>query len=134
MGNAILFRYGIMRSTKTIIAAIALLAGIALRAPAELPARLTDSDFWKLVSDYSEAGGTFHSENLVSNEFRFQTVIPRLAQVAKPGRAYLGVGSEQNFSYIAATRPAIAFIVDNPARKEASRCPAGYSPTAPLSA
>jgi hypothetical protein len=29
-----------------------------------------------------------------------------------PGRAYVGVGSEQNFTYIAATRPVIAFIVD----------------------
>ena len=29
-----------------------------------------------------------------------------------PGRAYLGVGSEQNFTYIAATRPALAVIVD----------------------
>ena len=76
------------------------------------PTRLSDQEFWKLSSDYSEPGGTFHSENLVSNEGLFQTVIPALAKTAVPGHAYLGVGSEQNFSYIAALRPLIVFIVD----------------------
>jgi hypothetical protein len=75
-------------------------------------ARLTDQEFWKLSSDASEPGGTFHSENLVSNEIRFQTIVPGLTRSAVPGRAYVGVGSEQNFTYIAAVRPAIAFIVD----------------------
>jgi hypothetical protein len=78
----------------------------------QLPARLTDQEFWKLVTESSEAGGTFHSENLVSNEIRFQSIVPDLIRTAVPGRAYIGVGSEQNFTYIAATRPAIAFIVD----------------------
>ena len=31
---------------------------------------------------------------------------------AKPGGLYLGVGPEQNFTYIAALRPRMAFIVD----------------------
>jgi len=79
---------------------------------AQTPARLTDQEFWKLSSDSSEPGGTFHSENLVSNEIRFQTIVPGLTRSAVPGRAYVGVGSEQNFTYIAAVRPAIAFIVD----------------------
>jgi hypothetical protein len=35
-----------------------------------------------------------------------------LTRTAIPGRAYLGVGSEQNFSYIAAVRPSMVFIVD----------------------
>src|ERR1044071_2449153 len=74
--------------------------------------RLSDQEFWKLSSDSSEPGGTFHSENLVSNEIRFQTIVPALTRSAVPGRAYVGVGSEQNFTYIAAVRPAIAFIVD----------------------
>ena len=76
------------------------------------PTPLSDQEFWQRSSDYSEPGGTFHSENLVSNEALFQTVIPALAKTAVPGRAYLGVGSEQNFSYIAAVRPLIVFIVD----------------------
>src|SRR5262245_20324196 len=85
---------------------------IAVVAGAQAPSRLTDSEFWKLVSDLSEPGGTFHSENLVSNELRFQTVIPALIQMSVPGRAYVGVGSEQNFTYVAAIRPSMAFIVD----------------------
>ena len=79
---------------------------------AELPARLTDQELWKLSSEASEPDGTFHSENLVSNEARFQTIVPALTQTVAPGRAYVGVGSEQNFTYIAAIRPAMAFIVD----------------------
>jgi hypothetical protein len=74
--------------------------------------RLSDQEFWKLATDCSEPDGTFRSENLVSNEIRFQTIIPELKQTAKKGRAYLGVGSEQNFSYIPAVRPSIAFIID----------------------
>ena len=58
------------------------------------------------------AGWDFRSDNLVSNEMYMQRVIPELMRIAKPGRAYLGVGPEQNFTYIAAVKPAIAFIVD----------------------
>jgi hypothetical protein len=81
-------------------------------AEERLPARLSDREFWKLVEGFSEPDGTFRSDNLLSNELQFQYVIPELARVAKSGRAYLGVGPEQNFTYIAALRPAIAFIVD----------------------
>lgn len=48
----------------------------------------------------------------MSNEIRFQSIIPELLRRAVPGRAYIGVGSEQNFTYIAAVHPTIAFIVD----------------------
>jgi hypothetical protein len=54
----------------------------------------------------------FRSENLVSNEHTFQYVIPALVRQVKPGGVYLGVAPDQNFTYIAATRPKIAFIVD----------------------
>jgi hypothetical protein len=74
--------------------------------------QLSDQEFWQLISDCSEPDGTFISENLVSNEIGFQRIIPELARTAKKQRAYLGVGSEQNFSYIAAVRPSIAFIFD----------------------
>jgi hypothetical protein len=81
-------------------------------AAEKLPARLTDQEFWRIASDFSEPSGTFHSENLVSNEARFQAILPRLTQMAAPGRAFVGVGSEQNFTYILAIRPVVAFIVD----------------------
>src|SRR5439155_22885884 len=50
--------------------------------------------------------------NLLSNETSFQYVIPELLKTAKQGRVYLGVGPEQNFTYIAALKPAMAFIID----------------------
>lgn len=74
--------------------------------------RLSDAEFWRLVATLSEPDGTFHSENLVSNETRYQAVVPALLKAVPPGRAYLGVGSEQNFTYLAALRPSMAFIVD----------------------
>jgi len=77
-----------------------------------LPSRLNDRDFWRLVADLSEAGGTFRSDNLLSNESRLQFVIPQLVDSVIPGGAYLGVGPEQNFTYIAALKPDVAFIVD----------------------
>ncbi len=77
-----------------------------------LPSRLTDGEFWRLVEDFSEPNGYFRSENLVSNEHTFQYVIPALQRVVKPGGVYLGVAPDQNFTYIVATKPAMAFIVD----------------------
>ena len=77
-----------------------------------LPARLSDREFWKLIEEFSEPNGSFRSDNLVSNELQFQSVIPELVRATKPGRSYLGVGPEQNFTYIAALKPAVAFIVD----------------------
>jgi hypothetical protein len=78
----------------------------------ELPARLGDQQFWKLLSDVSEPNGNFRSDNLVSNEIRYQDVIPELIRTAKAGGVYIGVGPEQNFTYIAALRPRLAFILD----------------------
>ena len=73
---------------------------------------MSDREFWKLIEDFSEPNGSFRSDNLLSNELQFQYVIPQLTRTAKPGGAYLGVGPEQNFTYIAALKPAMAFIVD----------------------
>jgi hypothetical protein len=77
-----------------------------------LPDRIDDATFWRLFTELSEPGGTFRSENLVSNERAFPAVLPEVAGRASPGAAYIGVGPEQNFSYLAALRPRIAFIVD----------------------
>jgi hypothetical protein len=75
-----------------------------------LPASLSDQDFWRLIETISEPPGSFtHSDNFVSNEVRFADSVKRLSP---SGGAYIGVGPEQNYSYIVALRPAIAFIVD----------------------
>jgi len=84
---------------------------VAAREPA-IPERLSDQEFWDLVTQFSEPNGYFRSDNLLSNEIWLQYVIPELLSVAKPGRVYMGVGPEQNFTYIAALKPAMAFIVD----------------------
>ena len=73
---------------------------------------MSDQEFWKLSSESSEPDGTFRSDNLLSNESYFQYVIPPLNGAAKQGRVYMGVGPEQNFTYIAALKPKMVFIVD----------------------
>jgi hypothetical protein len=77
-----------------------------------LPARLTDAEYWKLIEDFSEPNGFFRSDNLVSNELWFQWVIPDLLQRSAQGGVYLGVGPEQNFTFIAALKPKMVFITD----------------------
>lgn len=77
-----------------------------------LPARLSDEAFWALSADASEPDGFFQSDNLTSNELGFQRVIPDLLKRTPSHGVYLGVGPEQNFTYIAATDPALAVIVD----------------------
>lgn len=77
----------------------------------DVPQRLTDAEFWALSNDISEPNGQFQSDNLLSNEIGFQTIIPALKTTVKPG-VYMGVGPEQNFTYIAALRPKMVFITD----------------------
>lgn len=91
----------------------ALAPALRLRAAADtLPARLNDKEFWDLSAAMSEDNGSFRSDNLLSNEIWFQTVIPDLLSKTRPGGVYLGVGPEQNFTYIAALKPKMAFITD----------------------
>ncbi len=83
-----------------------------LAAAEDLPAKISDANFWRMIEDYSEPNGYFRFENFLSNESSFQQVIPTLKEKTKPGGVYLGVGPEQNFTYIAALRPRIAFVID----------------------
>lgn len=93
--------------------AAVLLVAIQPAARAQgLPSRLSDQEFWKLVNESSEGGGFFQSDNLVSNELTLQQIIPELLKGRAPGGVYLGVGPDQNFTYISAMRPRVAFIVD----------------------
>jgi hypothetical protein len=65
-----------------------------------------------LIERLSEEGGDFDTDNLISNERTFLEVIPALKATGTTGGAYIGVGPDQNFSYIAQLRPSIAFIID----------------------
>jgi hypothetical protein len=49
---------------------------------------------------------------VTSNETSYQEVLPDLMKTPRSGGAYLGVGPEQNFTYIAALQPKIAFLID----------------------
>jgi len=97
-----------------VVLVVALVSGIAepQRVPDTLPAQYTDAEFWKLVTDFSERGGSFPYENFVSNERNYQVVLPDVKRVIQPGGVYLGVAPEQNFTYIAAIQPKVAFIFD----------------------
>ncbi len=68
--------------------------------------------FGRLVGQLSESGGYFDTDNLISNESSYLHVIGSVKALGQRGGAYLGVGPDQNFSYIVAGRPSIAFIVD----------------------
>ena len=88
-------------------------AGAQAGKPAGLPARLSDAEFWKLVTEISEPGGFFRiTDNYTSNEREVGQMFTMLREAGVRGGVYLGVGPEQNFSYIAAIRPAMAFIID----------------------
>ena len=68
--------------------------------------------FGHLVKTLSGKGGYFDTDNLISNESSYLHVIPKLYDLNISGGAYLGVGPDQNFSYIAHIKPEIVFIVD----------------------
>ncbi|MFN0124325.1 MAG: hypothetical protein ACKV2V_27815 [Blastocatellia bacterium] len=74
--------------------------------------KLPAAEFARLLRELSEQGGEFHSDNLVSNETTSGLVTGKLRQMVPAGGVYIGVGPEQNFTFIAATRPRMAFIVD----------------------
>jgi hypothetical protein len=82
-------------------------------AASSLPARLGDAEYWKLEQEISEPGGYFRIEdNYTSNEGEVGQLYTMLRETGVKGGVYMGVGPEQNFSYIAAIRPQMAFIVD----------------------
>src|SRR4051812_40999292 len=95
-----------------ILLALICLSAALVRAADTLPGQYTDAEFWRMVTDFSEAGGDYQYENFVSNEISYQEVLPELSRLAKPGGVYLGVASEQNFTYIDVVRPKVAFIFD----------------------
>lgn len=68
--------------------------------------------FVQVVDGLSEPDAEFFSDNLVSNETSFLHVADELPRIAPRGAAYVGVGPEQSFSYIALLDPSVAYVVD----------------------
>jgi hypothetical protein len=73
---------------------------------------VADTTFVALIERISEPGGYFDTDNLISNESSYLHVIPDLRRLSVQGGAYIGVGPDQNFSYIATVQPDIAFLID----------------------
>lgn len=93
------------------------------QAPAQIPDRVpapakslehsgAREQFAQIVEKFSEPNGYFDSDNLISNESSYLHVMSKMRQMKVTGGAYIGVGPDQNFSYIAQIRPNIVFITD----------------------
>lgn len=97
----------------TFVVATAVLVPAASQAPAPAAGKsASTSTFASTVAALSEPGGFFDTDNLISNERSYLHVLPDLAKRQVSGGAYIGVGPDQNFSYMAQIRPSIAFMVD----------------------
>ncbi len=77
-----------------------------------VPDSLDMTEFRSIMVGFSEGPGDFPGDNFISNESSYLHVMPTVVEKTKPGGVYIGVGTEQNYSYVCATRPDIAFIVD----------------------
>ena len=97
------------RATLVSVAIATLAAGTAAPVRAQ---RGIDSAFAGLVARLSEPNGYFDSDNIITNEGSYLHVASQLRAVGTHGGVYVGVGPDQNFSYIALVRPSIAFLLD----------------------
>ena len=100
-----------------LVLALAAVAGPSAQSQAtatgSLPAKLSDAEFWALTTEISEPGAYFRiPDNFTSNEMEVGQVVTFLRDRKVTGGVYLGVGPEQNFSYISAIKPSMAFILD----------------------
>jgi hypothetical protein len=94
----------------TLLAVVTALTVFASASPAR--AQAPDTTFPALVARLSEPGGYFDSDNIITNELSYLHVASQLQKVGVHGGLYLGVGPDQNFSYIALIRPSVALMVD----------------------
>jgi len=100
---------GLARLFTTTGFALAVILPLSPRAGTQIP-----SGFAARIASLSEPAGYFDTDNLISNERSYLHVAPVLRDLARRGAGgvYLGVGPDQNFSYIAHARPALAILVD----------------------
>ncbi len=89
-------------------ASLASLAALVLFALQPVAA----SSFAAEIQRLSEPEGAFDTDNLISNERSYLEVVPTLVARGVTGGAYIGVGPDQNFSYIARIRPSVAYLID----------------------
>ena len=91
-----------------LLSLVVLLAGCAPQGSSPTP----QLGFARLVDTLSEPGGYFDTDNLVSNETAYLHVLGGLRRLGVRGGTFIGVGPEQNFSYIAEIEPELALLID----------------------
>jgi len=98
--------------TEIILLCVLLVSLTANPAVSQVIPIISDDEFTRISDSFSEAGGYFSNDNWVSNETSYLDIIDKLTELDIHGGAYVGVGPNQNFTYIANIKPYIAFIVD----------------------
>ena len=91
---------------------LALVVGIAVALTPQRGNSPAANSFASLVDRLSERPGYFDTDNLISNERSYLHVAADLKTLADRDGVYLGVGPDQNFSYIAHVRPSLAILID----------------------
>jgi hypothetical protein len=71
-----------------------------------------DQSIARVVADLSEPDAGKAADNLVTNEDSFARVSGDLERLAPKGGVSLGVGPDQNFTFVAHSRPTLAFVLD----------------------
>src|SRR5687767_15063079 len=97
----------VSRAARSVLLALCVVALVVRQAPP-----LAANSFGAEIARLSEPEGAFDTDNLISNERSYLEVIPTLVAGGVSGGAYIGVGPDQNFSYIARIRPSVAYILD----------------------
>jgi hypothetical protein len=94
------------------VRAVVLACAMAIDAVPAAAQHARDSSFAGLVARLSEPNGYFDSDNIITNEASYLQIASQLRKVGTHGGVYLGVGPDQNFSYVALIRPEMAFMID----------------------
>ncbi len=98
---------------RTLIAAwIALVTFCASSSILQKHDRIPLAELRRLWVELSESEGYFDSDNFISNEATYLRVLPSLERLQVRGGAYLGVGPDQNYSYVAQIQPEIVILMD----------------------
>ena len=95
-----------------IVVSTAWLFSAPLPQTGTVPAEISDQEFWRLVTELSEPSGDYPYQNFVSNEITLQRIIPPTKRAIRSDGVYIGVGPEQNFTYVSALKSRMAFVVD----------------------
>jgi hypothetical protein len=97
---------------RRIVLALVVAGALLLSLAARVAYVQAPDSFASRIAELSEPAGYFDTDNLISNEQSYLHVVPALRSAGLKGGAYIGVGPDQNFTYIAQVRPSIAFIID----------------------